>query len=111
MDEGMVPFKGRLKIKVRMPDKPVKYGIKLFMLCDSTNGYYKKFDVYVGNDGNIRKTGKAVLNVLRGLEHHHVYITMFTWITFTESHFFLAMKNMGLYACGTARNRKGYPMN
>ena len=35
VDEGMVPFKGRLKIKVRMPDKPVKYGIKLFTLCDS----------------------------------------------------------------------------
>ena len=45
VDEGMVPFKGQLKIKVCMPDKPVRYGIKLFMLCDSTNGYCKKFDV------------------------------------------------------------------
>ena len=113
VDERMAPFKGRLKIKVRMPDKPVKYGIKLFMLCDSTNGYCKQFDVYVGNDernvGNIGKTGKAVLNVLRGLEqsHHHVYMDNF----YTSPILFLAMKNMGLYACGTARNRKGYLMN
>ena len=61
VDEGMVPFKGQLKIKIRMPDKPVKYGIKLFMLSDSTNGYCKKFDVYVGSDkrgvGNLGKTG------------------------------------------------------
>ena len=32
VDEAMIPFKGRLKIKVRMPDKPVKYGIKFFEL-------------------------------------------------------------------------------
>ena len=96
-----------------MPDKPVKYDIKLFMLCDSTNGHCKQFDVYVGNDernvGNIGKTGKAVLNVLRGLEqsHHHVYMDNF----YTSPIPFLTMKNMALYACGTARNRKGYPMN
>ena len=72
--------------------------------------------MYVGNDernadnvGNIGKTGKAVLNVLRGLEqsHHHVYMDNF----YTSPILFLAMKNMSLYACGTARNRKGYPMN
>lgn len=103
VDEGMVPFKGRLKIKVRMPDKPVKYGIKLFTLCDSTNGYCKQFDVYVGNDErnveNIGKTGKAVLNVLRGLEqsHHHVYMDNF----YTSPILFLAMKNrfISLWYC------------
>ena len=26
IDEAMVPFKGKLTIKVRMPDKPVKFG-------------------------------------------------------------------------------------
>jgi len=109
----MVPFKGRLKIKVRMPDKPVKYGIKLFMLCDSTNGYCKKFDVYVGSDernaGNLGKTGKTVLNLLQGLEntHHRVYMDNF----YTSPILFLAMKNITLYGCGTVRNCKGFPMN
>ena len=113
VDEGMVPFKGRLKIKVRMPDKPVKYGIKLFMLCDSTNGYCKKFDVYVGSDernaGNLGKTGKTVLNLLQGLEntHHRVYMDNF----YTSPILFLAMKNITLYGCGTVRNCKGFPMN
>ena len=69
------PFKGRLKIKVCMPDKSVKYGIKLFMLCDSTNGYCKRFDFYVGSDernvGNLGKTCKTVLNLLQGLEYTH----------------------------------------
>ena len=44
VDEGMVPFNGRLKIKVRMPDKPVKYGIKLFMShCPQLVKDYNKF--------------------------------------------------------------------
>jgi len=113
VDKGMVPFKGRLKIKVRMPDKPVKYGIKLFMLCDSASGYCKKFDVYVGSDernvGNLGKTGKTVLNLLQGLEntHHRVYMDNF----YTSPILFLAMKNIGLYGCGTVRNREGFPMN
>lgn len=97
----MVPFKGRLKIKVRNSDKPVKYGIKLFMLCGSTNGYCKKFDVYVGSDernvGNLGKTGKTVLNLLQGLEntHHCVYMDNF----YTSPILFLAMKNMYGWNC------------
>ena len=39
IDEAMVPFKGRLAIKVRMPDKPIKFGVKFFQLCDSKTGY------------------------------------------------------------------------
>lgn len=99
--EGMVPFKGRLKIKVCMPDKPVKYG--------------KKFDVYVVSDevnvrnlGKAGKAGKAFLNLLKGLENtHHVYLDNF----YTSPILFLAMKNIGLYSCGTVGNHKGFPMN
>ena len=32
VDEAMIPFKGRLAIKVRMPDKPVKFGVKFFVM-------------------------------------------------------------------------------
>ena len=35
IDESMIPFKGRLKFKQRMPMKPVKYGIKLYEVCES----------------------------------------------------------------------------
>lgn len=35
VDEAVIPFKGRLAIKVRMPDKPVKFGVKFFVLCDA----------------------------------------------------------------------------
>lgn len=31
-----------------MPNKPAKYGIKIFALCDSVNYYTSNLEVYVG---------------------------------------------------------------
>lgn len=42
-DEGMIPWRGNLSFRVYNPDKPIKYGIKAYMLCDATNGYVNKF--------------------------------------------------------------------
>ena len=38
IDEGMVKYKGRLGFKQYMPMKPVKRGIKIWVLADATNG-------------------------------------------------------------------------
>ena len=53
VDESMIPFKGRLQFKQRMPLKPVKYGIKLFEVCESKTGYCMKFSVYLGKQGEM----------------------------------------------------------
>lgn len=62
VDEAMIPFKGKLKIKVRMADKPIKFGVKLFQVCDARNGYCKNIKIYTCQDdhasGNIGNTGK-----------------------------------------------------
>ena len=38
IDEAMIPFKGRLGFKHYMKDKHNKWGIKVFVLSDATNG-------------------------------------------------------------------------
>ena len=38
IDEGMIAFKGRLSFRQYMPAKPTKYGIKVSMAADSSNG-------------------------------------------------------------------------
>ena len=48
IDEGTIPFKGNIDLKVFNPIKPDKYGIKTYKVCDSTNGYCLVFDLYVG---------------------------------------------------------------
>ena len=39
VDEAMIKFQGRSSLKQYMPKKPIKRGIKVWVLGDSTNGY------------------------------------------------------------------------
>lgn len=48
LDEGMIPWRGHLSFRVYSPDKPNKYGIKVYMLCDALSGYCLKFNMYAG---------------------------------------------------------------
>ena len=52
IDEGMIPFRGKVHFKVYNPDKPDKYGVKSYQLCDSSNGYCCMFEIYTGVDPN-----------------------------------------------------------
>ncbi|KAF7670762.1 PiggyBac transposable element-derived protein 4, partial [Astathelohania contejeani] len=48
IDEGICPWKGKLGFKTYNPQKPDKYGIKLYILCDSKTGYTLKFTLCSG---------------------------------------------------------------
>ena len=48
IDERMVKSKHRSGIRQFMKDKPTKWGIKIWVLADSDNGYTIDFNVYVG---------------------------------------------------------------
>ena len=39
--ESMIKFNGRSKYKVYMPQKPIKYGFKAYVLAEATSGYVK----------------------------------------------------------------------
>ena len=44
--------KARSGIRQYMKDKPTKWGLKLWVLADSTNGYTVDFNVYIGKDAS-----------------------------------------------------------
>ena len=48
IDEAMIKFQRRSSLKQYMPIKPVKRGIKVWVLGDSEMGYFSKFDIYCG---------------------------------------------------------------
>ena len=50
IDESMILFKGRRKLKQYMPDKPNKWRFKIFLLCDSMEGYVHNFRFYEGGE-------------------------------------------------------------
>lgn len=39
IDESMVKFSGRAEYIIYMRNKQIKWGFKLYVLCDSLNGY------------------------------------------------------------------------
>ena len=50
VDEQLVIFKGRCPFKVYIPNKPGKYGMKIWALCDASNAYLYNAKVYLGKE-------------------------------------------------------------
>ena len=125
-DEGMCPFKGRVRFRVYNPQKPNKFGIKLFKLCESSSGYIIDFDVYDGHTAacdyvdilseepgtydDFTTVSKIVLGSLTraGLlnKGHVVYMDNY----YSSPELYLELDYFDTYACGTVRkNRKELP--
>ena len=49
IDEAMVAFKGRLAFIQYLPKKPTKWGMKAYVLADSSTGYVWHWRLYTGN--------------------------------------------------------------
>ena len=47
IDEATIPWRGNLSFRVYNPDKPHKFGIKIYELCDR-NGICVRFEIYSG---------------------------------------------------------------
>lgn len=111
VDEGMVPWKGNLSFKVYQKDKPKKYGMKAYMLCDSTNGYVVKFKLYTGKyevDSEGGKTYNLVMDFMKAYEHqgYHIFMDNF----YASPELFVNLWGRYIGATGTLRvRRKGVP--
>ena len=114
IDEAMIPFKGRLKFKQYMKDKPTKWGIKVFVLADSPTGYVKRLQVYTGKGldscvGDVGLCTRVVLDLLVGFDNTGLQLYTDNFYTSPLLYYRLYRKQ-GINACGTARsNRIGFP--
>ena len=110
IDEGCIPFKGRVHFKCYNPSKIDKYHIKTFKLVDSTNNYCLKFDLYVGiEEEKITQFGKTHDLVLKILQEYlgKSYI-IFMDNFYTSPYLFYNLKINQTGDVGTLRiNRKG----
>lgn len=52
VDETLIPFRGRSKFRMFMPNKPAKYGIKLMCLTDIGNFFLSKAYIYIGKNSD-----------------------------------------------------------
>jgi hypothetical protein len=113
----MIHFKGRLGWQQYMKDKPIKYGIKMWGLCESGTGYLINFDIYCGKVGTKTTKGlaqNAVVSLVRGLlskqkwQGGQIYMDNF----YTSLALLCALWAMKVHACGTVcANCRGLPQD
>uniref|UniRef100_A0AAV2KJ11 PiggyBac transposable element-derived protein domain-containing protein n=1 Tax=Knipowitschia caucasica TaxID=637954 RepID=A0AAV2KJ11_KNICA len=51
VDESMIKFKGHLSFRQYLPMKPTKWGIKVWVMAESSTGYVTNVEVYCGREG------------------------------------------------------------
>eukprot|EP00733_Pompholyxophrys_punicea_P000846 Pompholyxophrys_punicea_v1_NODE_320_length_2261_cov_3.880326.p1 type:complete len:125 gc:universal NODE_320_length_2261_cov_3.880326:1414-1040(-) len=78
IDESMILWKGRLFFRQYMPAKPVKWGIKLWMVSDAWTGFICNLNVYCGKEEEREEKALSTSVVLALVEHlfgngHHIY--------------------------------------
>ena len=56
IDEQLLAFRGRCAFRMYIPNKPAKYGIKLFMVCDAEKLYCLYAIPYLGKESTARVT-------------------------------------------------------
>ena len=110
LDEGTIPWYGRLSFRVYNPAKPVKYGIKSYMVCDSTNGYCLKYEVYTGKtEEQPSPNGKLYDLIMRNLVGYYgMGYRLYCDNYYSSSNLFLDLWQLRVGATGTLRlNRRG----
>ena len=102
---------GRSAMKQYLPLKPVKRGFKVWVIAESTTGYFLDIQVYVGKESGHTEHGLGERVVLelsqqyRG-KAHRIFCDNF----FSSPHLFCELYMQGLYACGTVRQtRRDFP--
>lgn len=112
VDEQMCSTKARHHLRQYMPNKPHKWGVKLFVLCNSF-GYAYRFEVYNGAGDNVilpdcPDLGASANVVVRltqtvpDFQHHIVYFDNF----YTSVPLLVYLRSRGIYSLGTVRAKR-----
>uniref|UniRef100_A0A671M944 PiggyBac transposable element-derived protein domain-containing protein n=1 Tax=Sinocyclocheilus anshuiensis TaxID=1608454 RepID=A0A671M944_9TELE len=111
VDERMVACKAHTGMTQYMKAKPTRWGFKLFVLADSSNGYTVDFAVYTGKNNFPTGHGLSYDAVTSLLDRtvlgsgYHVYMDNF----YTSPKLLSDLFALKFGACGTYRdNRKDY---
>ena len=115
IDEMVIGWKGRFKYKMYNPQKPSKYHVKTFGLCDSSTGYVVNLLIYFGKDTSygphIDPDSESAIKVFSTLlkplsKGHHIYADRY-YTTYNLVRYLLREHQ---YYTGTVQvNRKNFP--
>jgi len=123
IDEMMVRFTGRSKHTLKMPNKPIDEGYKVFAICD--HGYTYGFEFCSRVDGasglighspipppipppigysrNLTPTSTTCLRLALLLPYRKWHYSIYFDSFFSNTALFATLQELGIGACGTAR--------
>src|ERR1044072_2542433 len=119
IDESTIGFKGRVSFKTYNPQKPTKWGLRVYVLADSSTSYICAFQPYYRKDTpavlvrpDLQATSRIVVHLCEKLlqkstgSGYHQYTDRF----YTGYALALELLNMNIHLTGTVqRNRQGPP--
>jgi len=109
IDEQMLPFKGKNKLRQYLPNKPKRWGFKVMARCCSRTGFTHDFTVYEGKPPELAdgesvgyQPADFVIQLCKSLPKQKNYIIYFdNWFNFPELQ--LRLKDLGFHSVGTLR--------
>lgn len=113
IDESIISYKGRLSFIQYLPRKSHKWGLKAWVLADSTNGYVWGWKLYTGREASSTEHSLAHRVVMELVDDKRLeqkgYI-IYTDNFYSSPALFKTLADHGFGACGTARrDRKDIP--
>ena len=105
LDKATCAFKGRVSFRTYNPNKPQKWGIKIFEVCDAATGYRLSFDIATGES---RTVYNIVLGLMQGYlgKGHELYVDRY----YTSIPLFRELYAKQTPAVETCKiNRRGLP--
>lgn len=118
VDEAVVPFKGRFSCLTYSPNKPTKWGIRMYVLADSNTGYVYSILPYFGSvtsesliHPELPVSARIVLHLYNNLlesipnsEGYHLYVDRYyTSVPLAEE-----LLKMKCYLTGTIRSDRKF---
>ena len=113
IDESMISTKCHLSFIQYLPNKPTKWGVKMWVLAESETAYISRFAIYTGTTYYLVVKDWHMMWYSTFCRTYWTNTTKFISTTFTIV--LLSAKTSYLlecwtYSCGTVRtNRKGFP--
>lgn len=111
VDEQMCSTKVGSYMKQYLPNKPKKWGFKLFVVCD-TMGYAYKFEIYSGSsekcaegEPDLQASANIVVRLLREVPRFENYIVYFDNF-YTTIPLLVYLRTQGILAVGTIRRNR-----
>ncbi|XP_048010518.1 piggyBac transposable element-derived protein 4-like [Megalobrama amblycephala] len=110
IDEGMFLWRGCLAFRVYNPQKPIKYGVKSYILCDSDTGYCFNMKPYCGESATLGDTVVSLLDRLAGHGYRLFMDNLYNSVRLCER-----LLDVKTHVCGTIRktevNQRSFEMS